>query len=480
MTRHVLRTIIAKELHDIRHDMRIRWASPALYVLFALALFSGGRYYTETQPRHETAQAVSYQQWLAQGTKNPHSAAHYGFYAYKPVPLMSIVDKGMDEYLGNAVWMEAHKQNNVGNRTAHDMADVSRFGSLTVGFVLQSLLPLVIILLTFNAVSKERESGTLRMILGTHVSGVQLLAGKGFAVLIAVVVVMLIPMLLLSLAVMLVSNGSAFASVLPTFAVWSCVMLVSAVVWILAGLVVSASLRESGGALLLLLVFWTIGAFFIPRISGSVTKMLYPTPSAFAFNETIIQEKAKGVDGHNPADQRGKELEARVLKQYGVDSLSQLPVSFAGISLQSGEEHDYIVFDKNYSSLFQTFQQQETLLEAIHVLSPILATQSLSRALAGTDTDKHLHFTNNAEQFRRVIMKTMNADMTENGAKDKVKRDFAYMTDENLWKRVPPYTYTAPDMGFALRNQSLSIISLLGWVALLCGLLVWRGKSLKP
>ncbi|MBD1207921.1 MAG: DUF3526 domain-containing protein [Ignavibacteria bacterium] len=473
--------IAKKEIADLLRDKRLRWSALTLYVLFAVALFSGWQYFTQTKPRHADAQAASYQQWLAQGSKNPHSAAHYGFYAYKPVPLLAVVDKGMDDYLGNAVWMEAHKQNNVSNRTAQDVADVSRFGNITVGFVLQFLLPIVIILLTFNAVSKERESGTLRILLSTQTSGVQILVGKGAAAFAAVFGVIVLPMLLVSAGVMMLAvGGQDFVASLPAFGVWVLFVLVSVVLWIALGLVVSASVRESGAALVVLLGVWTLGAFFVPRLSGSLARTLHPTPSAFAFNEQIIFEKANGVDGHNSADERSKALEARVLKQYGVDSLSQLPVSFAGIALQEGEESDYLVFDKNYGNLFQIFQRQESVMEALNLLSPVLAAQSISRALAGTDTDKHLHFTNNAEQFRRVIMKTMNDDMRDNGAKDKTKRDFGYMASDELWHKIPPYTYSQPGVGFVLGNQVLNIASLLAWTVGTLGLLVWRGRLLKP
>lgn len=473
--------IIKKEFTDTLHDSRVRWSAAALYLLFGLALFSGWYYFHTTAPRHEAAQAASYQQWLAQGSKNPHSAAHYGFYAYKPVPLMAIVDKGMDEYLGNSVWMEAHKQNSVSNRIAQDVADVSRFGSLTVGFIMQFLLPLVIILLTFNAISKERELGTLRMLLSTQASGLQLLAGKGVAAFLVVFGAIVLPMLLVSAGIMLLAGGvGTFSASLPAFAVWALFVILSVVLWTALGLLVSASVRESSVALVVLLGVWTLGAFFVPRLSGSLARTLHPTPSAFAFNETVIFEKANGVDGHNSADERSKALEKRVLAQYGVDSLSQLPVSFAGIALQEGENSDYLVFDKNYGNLFAIFQRQESVMGALNLLSPVLAAQAISRALAGTDTDKHLHFTNNAEQFRRMIMKTMNDDMRDNGAKDKAKRDFGYMAGDELWHKIPPYTYTQPTVGFALKNQMLNIMALLAWTTVVLGLAVRCGRSLKP
>jgi ABC-2 type transport system permease protein len=477
--------IAKKEIADLLRDKRLRWSALALYVLFAVALFSGWQYFTETEPRHAAAQDASYKQWLAQGVKNPHSAAHYGFYAFKPVPLMAIVDKGMDEYLGNSVWMEAHKQNSVSNRAAQDVADVSRFGSLTVSFVMLFFVPLAILILSFNAVSKEREQGTLRMLLSTNTSGVEIVLGKSAAVFGLAVAVFLVPMVLVCAGAMLLAGGASSGSaslgaVFPAFALWVLLVVVSALLWTMFGVLLSAWQSSSGIALTLALGIWTLGAFFVPRMSGSLARTLYPTPSAFAFTEQINFEKANGVDGHNSSDKRAKELEKRVLAQYGVDSLSQLPVSFAGIALQAGEDNDYRVFDKNYGQLFQTFQQQERLMELLNILSPMLAAQTFSRALAGTDTDKHLHFTNNAEQFRRVIMKTMNDDIRDNGAKDKEKRDFGYMAGEELWHKIPPYTYSPPGASFALTHQALSIASLLVWTACVVGLLLWRGRLLKP
>ena len=43
------------------------------------------------------------------------------------------------------------------------------------------------------------------------------------------------------------------------------------------------------------------------------------------------EDRAKGIDGHNPEDKRIKDLEAKVLEEYNVDSLSQLPINFYGI-----------------------------------------------------------------------------------------------------------------------------------------------------
>jgi ABC-2 type transport system permease protein len=91
--------------------------------------------------------------------KNPHSAAHYGVYAFKPKSQLAIVDTGIDPYVGVATWLEAHKQNEFKYRPAQDRTAVQRFGELTGAEVLQVLLPLFIVLLTFSAFSASASRG---------------------------------------------------------------------------------------------------------------------------------------------------------------------------------------------------------------------------------------------------------------------------------------------------------------------------------
>ncbi len=473
----MLRQVFAKESAELRHDPRLRWSLIMVYALFAVALFTGFRYYSQTHRQHKEAQQASYQQWLTQGEKNPHSAAHYGFYAYKPVPLLSVIDKGTDDYLGNAVWMEAHKQNEVRERAAQDAVDLGRFGTLTVGFLWQYILPLVIILLTFNCVSKERESGTLRMLLATETSPRQLVLGKAGAVLWLVWLLFFLPMFALSAAAMLVAgSGEMFLQNLPGLGLVFLLYTIFLALLTSIGVWVSAQVRQSGLALVALLGFWAFGAFFVPRMGSSFAKAAHPTPSAFAFSQQIEYEKSNGIDGHNPSDRFYKELETRTLKEYDMDSLSQLPVSFAAISLQASENRDWVIFDKNYGVLFETFQRQNRFMDAFNALSPMLAMRDLSRALAGTDLDKHVDFTRHAEQFRRMMQQTLNGEMKTKA----VGKDYDYMADETLWKKIPSFAYTPPNVDAVLRNQYLNLLILLTWTGGVWLLLGWSAKQLRP
>ena len=83
--------------------------------------------------------------WYNQSPKNPHSAAHYGVYAFKPRLAPAFLDPAVEPYTGVAVWIEAHKQNDMLFRPAQDATLAQRFGDLTVALVFQVMLPLVIV-----------------------------------------------------------------------------------------------------------------------------------------------------------------------------------------------------------------------------------------------------------------------------------------------------------------------------------------------
>ncbi len=88
------------------------------------------------------------------------------------------VDTGIDPYVGVAAWLEAHRQNEFRYRPAQDRTSIQRFGELTAAEILQSLLPLFIIMLAF----REREAGTLRQVLCLGVTRRDLLASKALGV----------------------------------------------------------------------------------------------------------------------------------------------------------------------------------------------------------------------------------------------------------------------------------------------------------
>ena len=96
---------------------------------------------------------------------NPHAAAHYGAFVFKPVQPLSAIDPGLDPFLGVFVFLEAHKQQLARHRPIEDATPTRRLGQLTPASAALVLLPLLVVSLTFSSFAGERDQGTLRPLL---------------------------------------------------------------------------------------------------------------------------------------------------------------------------------------------------------------------------------------------------------------------------------------------------------------------------
>jgi ABC-2 type transport system permease protein len=451
--------IARKEFTEMLRDGRFRWAASIVFVLLLASIVMGGRHYRDVKRQHDLAQAETREQWLRQPAKNPHSAAHYGVYAFKPKMLPSAVDRGVDPFVGQSIWLEAHKQNEFRFRPAQDATAVQRFGELTAATVMQLLIPLLIILLSFSAFAGEREQGTLRQLLSLGVKKTDLARGKALGVAGALGALIVPAAVIGVIALAMTSENGSLAASAPRMALMFASYLLYFASFIGLSLAVSARVKSSQMALVVLLAFWIVNGLIATRVVTDIAKRLYPTPSAFAFQQAIDREMQGGPDGHDTADKRAEALKQRVLKQYGADKLETLPVNFAGVSLQEGEEHGNAVFDKNYANLWSRFERQNQLKQIAGLLAPMMAIQSISMGLAGTDFAHHRAFATAAESYRRTLVKKMNDDMTYNAG----KQDFSYLAKPALWQTVEDFRYEAPSTGWALRNQTISLAMLALW-----------------
>jgi ABC-2 type transport system permease protein len=467
--------IARKEFTEMLRDGRFRWAAAIVFALLLAAIVMGAKHHREVKQQHDLAQAETRDQWLRQPAKNPHSAAHYGIYAFKPKMLPAMLDRGVDPFTGQAAWLEAHKQNEFKFRPAQDSTAVQRFGELTAATVMQLLIPLLIVLLSFSAFAGEREQGTLRQLLSLGVKKTDLTWGKALGIA-GALGALVIPATLIGVTVLaLTSENGLLAASASRLAVMFAGYLLYFGVFIGVSMAVSARAPSSRLALVALLAFWIVNVLIAPRAVADIAKRVYPTPSALAFQQAIDREMQSGPDGHDSADKRAEALKQRVLKQYGVDRLEALPVSFAGISLQEGEEHGNAIFDKHYGELWNQFERQNRLKQASAIFAPMMAINALSMGMAGTDFAQHRDFAAVAERYRRMLVKMMNDDMTYNAG----KADFGYLAQPAVWNQVPDFKYDAPSTLWALRQQTISLSLLALWFVAAIAAALWATAKMR-
>jgi ABC-2 type transport system permease protein len=456
--------IAKKEMLEMRQDGRFQIASAIVLTLLLVSLGIGWQQYVSINRQHEQAKAQTREQWLTQGKKNPHSAAHYGVYAFKPKSPLSLVDRGADNYTGVAVWLEAHKQNEFKYKPARDANTLARFGDLTASSVLQLLLPLLIILMSFSAFAGEREQGTLRLLLSMGVPRQTLAMGKALGVAGGLGLILVPAALLGSAALILASDQGSFVANLPRLGWMSLSYLLYFVAFIGISLTVSALAKSARLALVCLLGFWIFNGLAAPRLFSDLSRTVYRTPSSFAFAQSMDTEMKKGFDE--------EALKKKLLAEYKVETLEQLPVNYSGISLKASEDHGNEIYDKHYGELWDTFEAQNRMQQQGGVLAPLMAIRSVSMGLSGTDFAQFRDFSIAAEKYRRMFIDVMNDDIAHSP-----KTEGPYLGDDKLWAKVPAFEYNAPTVDVVLGQQAWSLGLLALWAGLASMAATWAATQ---
>ncbi|HYW30104.1 MAG TPA: DUF3526 domain-containing protein [Gemmatimonas sp.] len=465
----MLLRIARKEFLDLARDGRLRWAGVTIGGLLLVSLAAGVTASRAATAERDAAQSQMAAWWYKQPPKNAHSAAHYGLWAFKPMPVLSYVDRGVDPYTGTATWLEAHRQNDFRFRPAMDMAALQRFGDWTAASVLQALIPLLVIVLAFSAFAGEREAGTLRQLASLGVPARVLVAGKALGVVGALAVV-LVPAALLGSAALLAGAGARdvarFVALSGLYLGWFALVLA-------VTLAVSLTAGSARRALLLLLGLWAFNSMVAPRIATSVGAMIHPTPSRVNFTASVDRALAQGLDGHDPAGERAQRLEAELFAKYNVRDRTALPVNFDAVAMQASEEHADEVFDHHFGRLHEQYRDQNRVQQVAAIAAPLLSVRFLSSVIAGTDLESHRAFAVASEAYRRLIQVRMNGWLARN---TKIGDTFRVRSDSTLWAEVPPFEYTAPVLTTSLGWYRVSIAVLAAWLALAIGYLASRRR----
>ncbi len=468
--------IAKKEFVEMRRDGRFRWSALIVLALLVAALALGWKNYTTARAEQMRAQAESRESWETQGERNPHSAAHFGVYAFKPKMPLSLIDSGLDSFTGTNVWVEAHYQNPLRGRPVEDVTALQRFGELTAAAVLQLLLPLVIIFLVFDAFAGERANGTLRQILSVGISRLSLVLGKTLGFL-AGHLVLLVPAVVVGVsALSLATNNEALLSSVPRFLLMCASYLIYFGAFIGIALAVSAIASSTRLALIILLGFWIFSCLLAPRIANDLAERIYRVPSAEEFWADVDKDLKNGIDGHNPANNRTNELEQKILAQYGVAKKEDLPINFNGIALDASEQYADQVFDKHWGKVWQTYYAQETVQKISGVSAPFLSIRSVSQGLAGTDLAHTEHFTSSVERYRREFNRFLNLNFAENST---TKDGYKYFVSREVWEKSPEFNYAAPDTKWVLSGQIFNFAVLCLWCFGALGAAVFAANRMR-
>lgn len=471
----MIASVAIKEIRTLLRDGRLWGLGLTVALLFVAVLASSLEQRRSAERERLAVEVAARQQWDSQGDRNPHRAAHFGLYAFKPKSALSGIEPGIDAQVGQALWLEPHKRNMAMFSPAADAAPSMGLGSFTPAFVLLALVPLLIAVLGHATVTQERELGTLRMLHACGMRGIPLVVGK-WTGLCGGLAAVLAPALAVACWLLLDQHdarGTAW------MAAWLLVALCLYYgTWAAVTVLVSSMCRSSRAALLVLLALWVGWVFILPRISASAVQQALPLPTGQQFWSRIQQDIDNGLPGEAAAAQRMQAFDAQLLADNGVSRLQDLSFGANARRRLFRDAYATKVHALHFSQLWEAQFAQQRTLRWMTAATPYAPARAIASALAGTDLAHRHHFEEAAETYREQYTALMDEwDMKSTRGVTSFESRYA---GNAQWQAIPKWQYAAPGVAFGLQHSAADWSLLAGWFGLALAGMCLAARRLNP
>jgi len=425
--------ILFYELKSHLRDGRVKTLIAFTLFIWLLVLFLGYRDYERSQKQYHDSVAEVRLNWENQTEKDPHDAAHDGTYVVKPYYPLVVFDKGILSYSGKVVHLAAHQRKTSTVKESEDRTDLFRFGELTSSFILVYLFPLLIILIGYDVFTKEKDRQTIRLLVAQGVSFNHLCFGKWLAIFLQIILIF-IPLIIAAFIFAIY-----FDSVGVSWIEWTSLFMIYIfyfMAFVSTAVFVSAKSTSSASSLITLLTIWILITLIIPKIATNLSNMFYPFPGLQTFAENIAEDKANGLDGHNFWNEAAQNFQQKVLREYNVSSIEELPMEYSGLLLAEGEKYESEIYTKHFNLLRDQYRKQLNVYRVFGILSPTLPVRFSSMALTRSGYGFLWHFGDQAEKYRLKLNTTLNMDIAHNA-----KGVHNYRAKDALWSSIPKFKY---------------------------------------
>ena len=270
------------------------------------------------------------------------------------------------------------------------------------GNIISIVLSLVAILFTFDAISSEKEHGTLRLTLSNSISRGTVLVSKFLAALITIsipfLIAALINLFLLYTSGSIVLRSSEWLRL--GVIVFIAVVFVS--IFLALGLLISSRVSNSSTSLTILLLIWAVWVVLLPSTLGALTSGLQPTMTSEEFDDRV-QNLFDNLDAKYDRRQRFSKMPSR-----------KIPAS-EGTLLWSKYIKEEAENSEGLNEAHVDAQiAQIQLARSITRVSPAASVRYAIESLAGTGFTRHVQFLAQvrryADEFRVFLVETDRAD----------------------------------------------------------------------
>ena len=279
------------------------------------------------------------------------------------------------------------------------------FGQLDLAFVWVYLLPLIIILISFNILASEKETGRLPLIASQPIQLSYWVLAKIVIRLFAIIF-----LLLLFTAILFAVFGVSVFTHFASFGQLAIMLIMYATFWFLVSTFINLLGYSSGNSLIILTSIWVLFVFLIPSMLNQTSKELHRIPSRL---EIINHHQSVYNAMENNMDE-----ELAYLFRLHPDWASDDPIT-KDMSNSTGWNINYLakqyIAQVKHQPIVQQYEEQvdqrNQWLDQFSILSPAMILQSSLSEMAGTSTNYYRSFLRQSQdyssEYREYVFKRL-------------------------------------------------------------------------
>ncbi|MEK7407476.1 MAG: ABC transporter permease subunit [Acidobacteriota bacterium] len=450
----MLWTIARKEIHENLISPRFLLLVLLALVFIPSSLYTNYRAYLRRLAEQQQIEQRNRDYVRKLSTAQVFTTPNLSFDVYWPPAPAAVFVSGLEEEHPRHLLVTKHSVEYGAPLDVKQLAGL--FGAIDYLFVAQFVFSLFAILLSFDAITREKESGTLRSMLANPLSRAALATGKlvgGYAVLGAALVVAFgAGMVLLAATGMDVLAGE-FAARAGWILAGSLVFIA---VFFLMGLLVSSVASTTYTSLVVSLALWLSAVLVAPRAAALASQLVKPVPSRqtawlekLAVKESLEREKGSALE----------ELRRRVGSVPHEDWMRRrAPVA------QVYEERTAQAVRQIEEGWQRRKAEQQSLGLALARLSPAGALVNFATEMAGTGSGVEERFQAQAERYREVLSRELFSKIFWDSRPGGVSMGTLAPINPAA---LPEFRLRRPGLAESFQGTDLAI--LLGWFLVLTG-----------
>jgi ABC-type transport system involved in multi-copper enzyme maturation permease subunit len=387
----MLKIIIQREILENIKNLRLFVAIVLCLLLVTMSIFVMEQDYADSN-RASTLRA-DLDELRIRNSSMYLSLGQRGVKVQKTIPSLRVFSKGINSEKTDMMWFSRYQEPvNLGEIIINPFNEL--FPLLDYTFIVGTIVTLIVILFSYGAICKEREDGTLKLMLSASVPRHVILLGKWLAGYICILIPFLIS-LLMGLVMISISPDIHFRG-----EDWQAlgVIIAASVIYIALffnlGLFISARTRSSSNALIVLLLIWISAVIIVPKVAPYAVSYIYPVASdkeMMMKHVTLMQDVQQRAAQEVMAEarKRGEERPNISQNEWNIKWVSMWNEEFAKVEQETANRLD----------------RQLLLVKSISSISPYCVFDYIVSDLASTGTSAELHLRRKVNEYRPKFVK---------------------------------------------------------------------------